>query len=105
MGKTQNRLVEKNRKKENDMALMMMAIVVVFVICNIFSGIFWISFSYCLVSKAQYIYIKTVSSRRLSDLLNWFKLVYESFEQSRMHCTLDFCPNQPEGIKCAEAKK
>ena len=60
MGNTQNRLIEKNRKKENDMALMMIAIVFVFVICNIFSGIFWISFSYCLVSKVQYIYYMTV---------------------------------------------
>ena len=45
---------------------------------------------------AQYICIRTVSSYCLmSVLLIWFKLVYGSFEPSKMHHTLDFCPDQP----------
>jgi hypothetical protein len=27
----------------------------------------------------------------LSSLLNWFKLIYGPFEQSKMHHTLAFC--------------
>ena len=43
--------------------------------------------------SAQYIYIRTVSSKRLlSTLMIQFKLVYGSFGQSKMHSTLDFCP-------------
>ena len=46
------------------------------------------------------IHIRTVSSwRLLSALLNWFKLVYEPFEQSNMHRTLDFCPDNPENLE------
>ena len=51
--------------------------------------------------------MRTVSSYFfLSALLNWFKLVYRLFEQSNMHHTFDFCPDQTsqEGIKYIKLK-
>ena len=37
-----------------------------------------------------------LGERLLPLLLNLFKLVYDSFEQSNMHRTLDFCLKHPE---------
>ena len=47
-------------------------------------------------NRRHSIYIRTVTSyHMLSALLNWFKLVYGSIEQSNMHYILNFCPDQP----------
>ena len=46
--------------------------------------------------KPQHIYNKKVSSYcLLYPLLNWFKLVYGLFLQSKMHSTYSFCSTQP----------
>jgi hypothetical protein len=51
------------------------------------------------------IYIRTVSSQNLlTALLNWFKLVYAPFGQCKVHCTLDFWPDQP-GRKTSNVPK
>ena len=45
--------------------------------------------------KPQHIYNKKVSSYcLLYPLLNWFKLVYGLFLQSKMHSTYSFCSTQ-----------
>ena len=45
----------------------------------------------------------------LPALLNWLKPVYRMFgQQSNMHQTLNFCPDQwvrQKGIKCTKAKR
>ena len=56
-------------------------------------------FCYC----AHSIFIRTVSSLcLLSPLLNWFKLVYGLFGESKIHCTLNVQTCQ-EKIECTKA--
>ena len=46
--------------------------------------------------KPQYLYIRKVNSYcLLYALLNWFKLFYGPFLQSKMHGTYSFCSTQP----------